>query len=132
MTDKGGSLSFIIPPSPFANLMDEHSFKTLKELSNDNTLSQRDISKRLDISIGKVNYIINALIEKGHVKAIRFKNSKNKIAYMYVLTPRGVKERIRLTQEFIRRKTEEYNLLEEEIEELRKDMVNAESEGSHP
>jgi EPS-associated MarR family transcriptional regulator len=100
--------------------MDEHSFKTLKELSNDNTLSQRDISKRLGVSIGKVNYIINALIEKGHIKAVRFKNSKNKIAYMYILTPSGARERIRLTQEFIRIKTEEYNLLKEEIEELKK------------
>ncbi|MBI4744944.1 MAG: MarR family EPS-associated transcriptional regulator [Actinobacteria bacterium] len=102
--------------------MDEHSFKTLKELSDDNTLSQRDISKRLGVSIGKVNYIINALIEKGYIKAVRFKNSKNKIAYMYVLTPNGVREKIRLTQEFIKRKTEEYNFLEKEIEELKKDI----------
>jgi uncharacterized protein YydD (DUF2326 family) len=50
---------------------------------------------------------------------------------MYVLTPTGVKEKIKLTQEFIRRKTEEYNILEEEIEELRKDIVNTESEGPH-
>jgi DNA-binding Lrp family transcriptional regulator len=61
--------------------MDEHSFKTLKELSNGNTLTQRDISKRFDVSIGKVNYIINALIKKGHIKSVRFKNSKNKIAW---------------------------------------------------
>lgn len=102
--------------------MDEHSFKTLKELSKDNTLSQRDISKRLGISIGKVNYVLKSLIEKGYIKAVRFKNSKNKIGYTYVFTAKGARKKIVMTQEFLERKVNEYNLLYQEIENLKKEM----------
>ncbi len=99
--------------------MDELQFNTLRELTNDVTLSQRDLSRKMGLSLGKVNYIVNALLEKGYIRTERFKNSKNKMAYMYILTPKGMAEKFRQTQAFIRRKTEDYERLGTEIESLR-------------
>ena len=101
--------------------MEESEFKTLRELSKDNTLSQRDISRKIGLSVGRVNYIIKALLNKGYIKAQRFKNSRNKIAYMYILTPRGISEKLVQTQMFLTRKTEEYELLRQEIDQLRRE-----------
>ena len=102
--------------------MNEHHLKTLKELSKDSALSQRDLSKRLGLSLGRVNYVLNALLDKGLVKAERFKNSKNKIAYMYHLTPEGIIEKMELTYHFLQRKKKEYDSLGMEIEELRREV----------
>lgn len=101
--------------------MNEPQFKTLRELDKDSTLSQRDISKKVGLSVGRVNYIINALLEKGYIKAQRFKNSKNKIGYMYIITPKGISEKIVQTQAFLQRKTAEYELLRQEIEMLKQE-----------
>ena len=101
--------------------MDESQFKALRELEKDSTLSQRDLSKKVGLSVGRVNYIINALLNKGFIKAQRFKNSKNKIGYMYILTPKGISERIAQTQTFLRKKKEEYIRLRQEIEALREE-----------
>ena len=103
--------------------MDESQFKTLRELAKDSTLSQRDLSKKVGLSVGRVNYLINALLEKGYIKAKRFKNSKNKIGYMYILTPEGVSERIVQTQAFLRKKTEDYKRLRKEIELLEREQL---------
>jgi EPS-associated MarR family transcriptional regulator len=101
--------------------MDESQFKALRELEKDSTLSQRDLSKKVGLSVGRVNYIINALLNKGFIKAQRFKNSKNKIGYMYILTPKGISERIAQTQTFLQKKNEEYIRLKQEIETLREE-----------
>ena len=101
--------------------MDESQFKALRELEKDSTLSQRDLSKKVGLSVGRVNYIINALLKNGYIKAQRFKNSKNKIGYMYILTPKGISERIVQTQTFLQRKNEEYIRLRQEIEALREE-----------
>ena len=106
--------------------MNEFHFKILKELSEDQTLSQRNLSKKLFVSLGKVNYILNALIDKGMIKAKKFKNSKNKHAYMYILTPKGIKKKIELTHAFLKRKQEEYDMLRTEIEELNKEIEGRE------
>lgn len=103
--------------------MDEPQFKTLRELEKDNTLSQRDISKKVGLSVGRVNYIINAMLEKGYIKAQRFKNSKNKIGYMYIITPKGISEKLIQTQAFLQRKTAEYEQLRQEIEKLREETL---------
>ena len=101
--------------------MDESQFKTLRELAKDGTLSQRDLSKKMGISLGKVNYLINELLKKGYIKAKRFKNSRNKIAYMYYLTPKGMSVKIKQTYIFLQRKLEEYERLKHEIEILRQE-----------
>ena len=107
--------------------MDEYQLKLLKELSKNNNLSQRDLSKKLGLSLGKVNYVVNALLNKGLIKTIRFKNSKNKSAYMYILTPKGIKDKVELTYDFLKVKLNEYDLLKKEIEELREDIDNIEN-----
>jgi len=102
--------------------MDEHHLKLLNELSKDHTLSQRDLSKKLGLSLGKINYVLNALLDKGLVKAKRFKNSKNKVAYMYILTPEGMVQKLDLTHSFLLRKMREYDALKQEIEEMKKEI----------
>ena len=104
--------------------MDESQFKALRELEKDSTLSQRDLSKKVGLSVGRVNYIINALLKNGYIKAQRFKNSKNKMGYMYILTPKGISERIVQTQTFLQKKNEEYIRLKQEIETLREESGN--------
>jgi len=101
--------------------MNEAQFKTLRELSAEGTISQRDLSKKVGLSLGSVNYIMKELIKSGYVKAQRFKNSHNKAAYIYVLTPEGINARIKQTQYFLQLKMEEYEKLLKEIEELRKE-----------
>ena len=108
--------------------MDSHHLKLLKELSKDSTQSQRDLSKRLGLSLGKVNYVLNALIGKGLIKAESFKNSKNKLAYMYILTPSGIKTKTELTYHFLERKIDEYDTLKIEIAELKKEIKENEGE----
>lgn len=103
-------------------LDDEYRYKILKTLQQDPNMSQRDLAKRLDISLGKTNFCIKALIEKGLIKADNFKNSTNKTGYLYLLTPKGIEERVTLTQRFLQRKITEYEDLEKEIEQLRQEV----------
>ncbi|MEO8151889.1 MAG: MarR family EPS-associated transcriptional regulator [Rhizobacter sp.] len=80
--------------------------------------SQREISNRLGLSLGKANYLVRALLDKGLVKMQNFRRSDNKMAYAYQLTPRGVAERVRLTRAFLARKELEFELLKNEIQSL--------------
>jgi EPS-associated MarR family transcriptional regulator len=101
--------------------MNEAQFKTLRELSEGGTASQRDLSKKVGLSLGSVNYIVQELSKRGYVKVQRFKNSSNKAAYIYVLTPEGINARVKQTQHFLQVKMEEYERLQKEIEELKKE-----------
>jgi EPS-associated MarR family transcriptional regulator len=112
--------------------MDESQFKTLRELSYDGTLSQRDLSRKMGVSLGRVNYLVNALLKKGYIKAKRFKNSKNKIAYMYILTPKGLSMKMTQTYNFLQRKTEEFDRLRKEIEMLRRETGMLEDQSVEP
>ena len=107
--------------------MNEAQFKTLRELSVEGTVSQRDLSKKVGLSLGSVNYILQELIKKGYVKTQRFKNAHNKAAYIYALTPQGINARIKQTQYFLRVKMEEYEKLQKEIEELKKEDLDYDS-----
>jgi EPS-associated MarR family transcriptional regulator len=100
---------------------DTISYSLLKALEGNPNLSQRDLAKRLGISLGKVNYCLNALVEKGCLKVNNFRNSGNKLAYAYFLTPKGVEEKARITVHFLQRKMHEYEQLRAEIEELRQE-----------
>jgi len=92
----------------------------LKALQNaPNVANQRTLAQKLGFSVGKTNYILKALTAKGYLKAERFINSNNKAAYRYVLTPKGVQERIRLTEKFIAKKKREYGALQRELEYLK-------------
>jgi EPS-associated MarR family transcriptional regulator len=95
--------------------MDENHLKALRVLTEKSNLSQREIAKELNLSLGKVNYIINALIEKGFVTVHRFKNSNQKRSYIYYLTPEGIKKKFELTHQFFKIISKEYESLKEEI-----------------
>lgn len=100
---------------------DNTSYGLLKTLEDNPSLSQRDLAKRLGISLGKVNFCLNALVEKGCLKVNNFRNSDNKLAYAYLLTPRGVDEKARITVRFLKCKMQEYERLRVEIEELKRE-----------
>lgn len=103
-------------------MLDESTrYGLLKMLEDNPGLSQRELARRLGVSLGKTNYCLNALIEKGLVKINNFRNSDNKLAYAYLLTPRGIDEKARITVEFLRYKVQEYERLKQEIDELRRE-----------
>ncbi len=101
----------------------EVHYKLLKILESDSTLSQRQLAKKLGISLGKANYCLKALIEKGWIKSRNFKNSKNKSGYAYILTPHGLEEKAKVAVYFLKRKQEEYEQLKKEIEQLQREVV---------
>tara|TARA_B100001105_G_scaffold139527_1_gene111722 strand:- start:541 stop:855 length:315 start_codon:yes stop_codon:yes gene_type:complete len=94
----------------------------LKKFQDNPYLTQRELSKELGVSLGKTNYIINALIDKGWLKLKNFKRSDKKLGYSYLLTTQGITEKAILAQKFLKRKSDEYNRLKEEIENLRKEL----------
>jgi EPS-associated MarR family transcriptional regulator len=103
-------------------LENEVVLRILRELKKSPEMTQRELSSRLGISLGKVNFLINAMIQRDFVKIESFKTSTNKNAYLYYLTPRGIEEKARTTCFFLKRKMKEYELLEEEIRQLREEV----------
>ena len=100
----------------------ELSIKLIRELERAPAQSQRALSQSCGVSLGSIHYCLNALIEKGYVKARNFKNTQNKMAYAYILTPAGLNLKTELTLAFLKRKQAEYELLQKEIAELREDL----------
>ena len=96
----------------------EAHFKVLRLLEGNPKMNQRDLAAAAGVSLGKTNYCINALLEKGLIKVQNFKSNKRKLAYAYLLTPAGIAEKAVLTQRFLKRKMEEYEVLKAEIELL--------------
>ncbi|HEU5295876.1 MAG TPA: MarR family EPS-associated transcriptional regulator [Burkholderiaceae bacterium] len=85
-------------------------------------LSQRELSRALGLSLGKTHYVLHALLDKGLVKIRNFRRNDNKLAYAYLLTPKGAKEKLRLTQRFLARKEAEFELLQATIAQLRREI----------
>jgi EPS-associated MarR family transcriptional regulator len=104
------------------NYETEESLQVLREIDANPKLTQRELSSRLGLSLGKINFLMRALIEKGLIKAENFKNSSNKSAYLYFLTPLGIEEKAKTTYRFLKRKIEEYEKLEIEIQQLKKEV----------
>ena len=104
---------------------DDVRFRVLRVLQDEPDLSQREISVRLGVSLGAVNYCLRALTEKGQVKVRNFRSSDNKLRYAYILTPNGIAEKARLTGAFLARKIAEYEALRAEIEALSGDSHGA-------
>jgi EPS-associated MarR family transcriptional regulator len=105
-------------------LDDAITYELFKNLEADPNLSQRALSRILGVSLGKVNYCLKALIDKGWVKAKNFEQSPNKAGYAYILTPAGLETKARVTARFLRRKITEYEKLQLEIEILRREVEN--------
>ena len=102
--------------------MTETHYRLLRLLEAKPHLSQRELARELGISLGKINYCLGALIEKGWVKARNFRNNRDKLSYAYLLTPSGIEEKAALTVNFLRRKMAEYDALKREIEELKREV----------
>ena len=101
------------------SIPDETRYKLLKQLEENPSLSQRELANAMGISLGKVNYCLKSLIDRGFVKAGNFYNSNKKTAYIYTLTPKGIEEKMRVTYRFLKRKMEEYEDIKEEISRLK-------------
>ncbi len=97
---------------------DEVHFRVMRLIQENSQLTQRDLARQLGISLGKANYCLKALVEKGFVKAENFQRSDHKLAYAYLLTPAGIDEKARVTVSFLRRKMQEFEALKAEIESL--------------
>jgi len=106
---------------------DELRLRVLRALEAKPELSQRQLAAELGVSLGGVNYALKALIERGFVKADNFKKSGSKVAYLYVLTPRGIAEKSSLATAFLGRKLEEYEVLRQEIESLKGEVGSGDS-----
>jgi EPS-associated MarR family transcriptional regulator len=100
-------------------LTDEYRYKIFKLVEANPEISQRELARELGVSLGKVNYCLKALIEKGQLKMRNFRSNKQKIAYVYILTPKGIEEKAHVTTRFLKRKILEYEKLESEIELLK-------------
>lgn len=86
-------------------------------------MSQRDLAKSVGVSVGRMNYVLGALVDKGLVKLGNFTAAKDKRRYAYVLTPQGIAQKAMLTRSFLARKVAEYEALREEIEALKEEAV---------
>ena len=113
----GGSVSE--SPSPST----ETRFQILRALSRNPEMTQRELAGELGISLGKANYCLRALVDKGLIKAANFRRSQHKARYFYQLTPHGLKEKAGLTKRFLKRKIEEHQALTEEIARLREEIT---------
>jgi len=93
----------------------------MRRIQETSDISQRELARELGISLGSINYCLQALVEKGWIKMQNFSKSKNKLGYAYLLTPVGIAEKTALTKRFLKRKLLEYEALREEIEALKKE-----------
>ena len=100
----------------------ESHLKILKHIQSNPHISQRKLAIELGVSVGKINYCVQALITRGLVKAGNFKRSASKISYLYLLTPAGIEEKTRLTSSFLKRKIIEHEKITNEIAQLKRDM----------
>jgi len=109
-----------IRPPFFPTLMNNQDIRLdlLRKLESNPQYTQRELSRGMGVSLGKVNYCMKKLTEKGWVKLTNFSHNPNKMGYAYLLTPQGIEEKTRLTFSFLKRKITEYEVLKKEINEL--------------
>lgn len=102
---------------------DDLSVTILRQLEASPEASQRELARSVGVSLGRLNFALRALVDKGWVKVGNFGRSQHKLGYAYLLTPRGVEAKARLTRAFLVRKMIEYDALRAEIDGLRKELV---------
>ena len=102
-------------------------YTVLKVLKDNPTMTQRQLSKELGLSLGKTNYVLHTLVDKGLMKLSNFKRSDNKVGYLYLLTPKGIEEKSILAKKFLQKKSIEYNRLKIEIKILKNELLERES-----
>ena len=97
-------------------------YQVFKLIEKNPAITQRELAKELGVSVGKANYCLKALIDKGWVKASNFKNSNKKLAYFYILTPSGIEQKAKITVNFLKRKVNDYEALKKEIKTLKNEI----------
>ncbi len=107
---------------------EETHYHVLKLIEKNPSITQRELASELGVSVGKANYCMKALIDKGWVKASNFKNSNKKLAYFYILTPSGKEQKAKITVNFLKRKMNDYEELKQEIEILKNEVNSHEKE----
>lgn len=110
-------------------LKDEIAYKLLKLIEAEPHLSQREIAGKMGVSLGKTNYCLKALVDKGFIKLQNFYNNKKKSAYIYFLTPQGIEEKAAVTYRFLQRKVNEYENIKQEIESLKIEAADLQDDG---
>lgn len=100
------------------SLNPETHLKVLREIEANPEITQRELARQLGVSLGKANYCLKALIDRGWVKVNNFRNAENKAAYAYLLTPSGIEEKAKITVRFLRQRMREYEQIKQEIAEL--------------
>lgn len=95
-----------------------NEYKILKEIENNPSHTQRSLAEKLNVSLGKINFLISGLVEKGIIKVKKLKNNPDKIRWQYILTREGIKEKVRITKEYLNKRTIEFEDLKKELEEL--------------
>lgn len=103
-------------------LQEDTHFRVLRLLQENPEMSQRELAEGAEVSVGGINYVLNALVDEGLVKLGHFTAAQDKRRYSYILTPKGIARKAVLTRAFLLRKTEEYEALRKEIEALRSEL----------
>lgn len=104
--------------------------RILKIVQEEPQINQRQLAERLGVSLGKTNYLLKALLDKGYVKAGNFIRAENKLKYAYLLTPEGIKAKVRLTRNYLARKEEEYVAMKAEIDVMRAELAERDGGGA--
>lgn len=101
---------------------EQAQLRILKIVEAEPEISQRQLAERLGVSLGKANYLLKALLDKGHIKAGNFLRAENKLKYVYLLTPEGISAKLQLTRSYLARKEQEYVAMKDEIEAMRTEL----------
>jgi EPS-associated MarR family transcriptional regulator len=103
-------------------------YKVIKEIENNPAHTQRTLADKLGVSLGKINYVLSGLVEKGIIRAKKLKNEPENIHWNYLLTRKGLQEKVELTRNYLKRREEEFEAMRQEIEVLKKE-VKEDTEG---
>ncbi|MBD3315893.1 MAG: MarR family EPS-associated transcriptional regulator [Chitinivibrionales bacterium] len=98
-------------------------YKLIKEIERNPSHTQRSLARKLDVSLGKVNYMLAGLVEKGLIRARKLKNQPGNVRWQYILTPEGMHEKVRITRRYLRQRIVEFNALQREIESLEREIM---------
>ena len=105
-------------------MSEERQLKVIRLLENSPEMTQRELASTLGISLGAANFCLKALVDKGWIKIDNFNKNPNKLGYLYLVTPKGIAAKTKLTMQFLKRKLIEYDELKTEIETLEKELLH--------
>ena len=116
------TLGYVLSKQFMTTFQEDTRLRVLRALQEDPRITQRQLSSRFGVSLGAINYVLRALLDKGVIKIQNFRGNSQKLRYAYILTPLGLRERAALTANFLARKTKEYEALQAEIAAVRQEF----------